>query len=59
MDPENASAYYNRGAIEYELGNRQAAASDFDRTVLLNPQSAEKDYQKISKSHPTLIANSK
>ncbi len=48
INPKNASAFYNRGAIESELGDRQASASDYDRSVLLNPQYAEKNYTQTS-----------
>lgn len=41
MAPNNADAHYNRGKVSLELGNAEAAMTDFDTAIQLAPELAE------------------
>ena len=41
LNPDNADAYYNRGNVRYDLGDKSGALSDYDKSISLNPDDAE------------------
>ena len=41
LNPDNADAYYNRGNVRYDLGDKSGALSDYDKSIELNPDDAE------------------
>ncbi|NQE45210.1 hypothetical protein C5S31_04210 [ANME-1 cluster archaeon GoMg2] len=41
MNPEDAAAYYNRGAAYAELKKHEQAIDDFNKVIELNPDDAE------------------
>jgi serine/threonine-protein kinase len=38
LNPQDASAYYNRGLAKYNLGNNEEAIQDYDEAIRLNPE---------------------
>ena len=40
MNPAEASAYYNRGYIKDNLGDKQGALDDLNKAISLNPKLA-------------------
>jgi Tetratricopeptide repeat len=40
LNPNNAKAYYNRGFAQFLLGNIQAAITDYNEVIRLNPELA-------------------
>ncbi|WP_310481974.1 tetratricopeptide repeat protein [Chamaesiphon sp. VAR_48_metabat_403] len=44
LNPNLAEAYYNRGAVRYELGDKHGTISDLDRAIEINPNLAEAYY---------------
>ncbi len=41
LDPELATAYYNRGFIRFELKDYQQAIENFNQAIQLNPENAD------------------
>ena len=41
LNPDNADAYYNRGNVRYDLGDKSGALSDYDKSISLKPDFAE------------------
>ena len=41
LDPQDASAYYNRGTAYYLLDQPKRAFQDFDQAIRLNPDNAK------------------
>ena len=41
LNPDNAMAYYNRGVVKDDLGDKSGALSDYDKAISLNPDYAE------------------
>jgi tetratricopeptide (TPR) repeat protein len=37
LDPQDAPAYYNRGAANCDLGRREQALADFDSALRIRP----------------------
>ncbi|MGB3419679.1 tetratricopeptide repeat protein [Dolichospermum sp. FACHB-1091] len=37
INPNDANAYYNRGVVRYELGDKQGAIKDFNQAIKINP----------------------
>ena len=46
LDPENASAFGNRGVAKAALGDAEGAIEDFDVAIQINPESAEIYYDR-------------
>ena len=46
LNPQNATAYNNRGAAKFHLGQHQEALADFDEALHLNPQDGEVYYNR-------------
>ena len=46
MKPDYAEAYNNRGAANAELGQHEAAVSDYDESIHLKPDHAEAYYNR-------------
>ena len=40
LEPNDASAYYNRGTSKSNLGQDRAAIDDYDKAIALNPNYA-------------------
>jgi len=41
INPNHASAYYNRGLIRSKLGDKRGAIADYTETVRINPNHAK------------------
>ena len=40
INPQDASAYYNRGVAKSDLGDKQGAIADYSQAIAINPQDA-------------------
>jgi tetratricopeptide (TPR) repeat protein len=40
INPNDANAYYNRGIVRYELGDKQGAIDDYIQGIKINPNLA-------------------
>ena len=58
LDPQFASAYYNRGLAYHRLGQSERAMQDYEEAVRLDPQYADSYYEKGPLLMGTVIAPS-
>ena len=47
INPNDASAYYNRGLAHDKLGNLQSAIADYNEVVRINPDHASAYYNRV------------